>query len=63
MIGEANSADAYAKATDSTRRIVSATREYLQQWQRVKPDPEINPLMDLDCEKVATRRWAAGAGY
>lgn len=47
----------YAEATDSTRStryLVRATRDKGQDWQRVKPDPETNPLADLDCEKVPT---------
>jgi hypothetical protein len=30
-------------------------RNNARQWQRVKPDPETNPLADLDCEKIP--RW------
>ena len=34
--------------------MVRATRDSTRQWQRVKPDPETNPLADLDCAKVPT---------
>ena len=46
--------NAYAEATDGCRPLVRATRDSARQWQRVKPDPEINPLADLDCEKMPT---------
>ena len=34
--------------------LVIGTRDNAPQWQRTKPDPETNPLADLDCEKVPT---------
>jgi len=46
--------DEHAEATDSTRRLIRATRNKAQDWQRIKPDPEVNPLVELDCEKVPT---------
>ena len=54
MLTEEQAAAAYAEATDGCRRLVLATRDNASQWQRVKPDPETNPLADLDCEKVPT---------
>jgi hypothetical protein len=55
MFTEEDSAAAYAEATDSTRHLVRVTRDSARQWQRVKPDPEVHPLADLDCEKEPTR--------
>lgn len=52
MLTEEDRSDAYREATDSTRHLVRWTRDNARQWQRVKPDPETNPLADLDCEKV-----------
>ncbi len=46
-------ANAYAEVTDGCRRSLLDTRD--KDWQRVKPDPETNPLADLDCEKMP--RW------
>jgi len=40
--------------TDSTHDLVRWTRDNRQQWQRVKPDPEVNPLAELDWEKEPT---------
>lgn len=54
MSTKEQAANAYALATDGCRRSVIGTRDNAPQWQRVKPDPETNPLVDLDCEKVQT---------
>jgi hypothetical protein len=55
MLTEEQAANAYAEATDGCRRSLLDTRDKAQDWQRVKPDPETNPLADLDCEKMP--RW------
>ena len=55
--------NAYAEATDRCRRWIRDTRENPRTWQRVKPDPETNPLADLDYAKVPTHAWAAAAAY
>ena len=47
-------AAAYAEATDGCRDSLLRARDNARQSQRVKPDPETNPLADLDCEKVPT---------
>ena len=54
MLTEEQAAGAYEQATDGCRRLVRLTTDNAPQWQRVKPDPETNPLADLDCEKVPT---------
>ena len=54
MLSEEQAASAYEQATDGCRRSVLGTRDNALHWQRVKPDPETNPLADLDCEKVPT---------
>ena len=54
MLTEEQAAGAYREMTDSTRDLVRWTRDKAQDWQRVKPAPETNPLADLDCEKVPT---------
>jgi hypothetical protein len=54
MLTEQQAADAYREMTDSTRDLVRWAGEEPRQRQRVKPDPETNPLADLDCEKVPT---------
>ena len=46
--------DAYAEATDSTRRSVRWTRDNARREQRVKPDPETHPLAEFDYEEGAT---------
>jgi len=51
---EEDSAAAYADATDSTRRLVRATRDSARQWQRVKPDEETHALAELDYEEGTT---------
>ena len=63
MITEEKNADAYRAMTDSTRHLVRWTRDNARQEQRVKPDPETNPLAELDYEKEPTRWRAVGAGY
>lgn len=52
MLAEEQAAAAYEQATDGCRRSVLDTRGSAPHWQRVKPDPETNPLADLDCEKL-----------
>ena len=55
MLTEEQAASAYEEATDGCRRSVLGVRDNALRWQRVKPDPETNPLADLDCEKMP--RW------
>ena len=55
MLTEEQAAAAYQEATDGCRHSLVSTRDNARQWQRVKPDPETNPLADMDCEKVPTR--------
>jgi hypothetical protein len=52
MLTEEEAASAYEEATDGCRRLVCRTQGNARQSRRVKPDPETNPLADLDCEKV-----------
>lgn len=54
MLTEEQAASAYAEATDGCRPSLVGTRNNARQWQRTKPDPETNPLADLDCEKEPT---------
>jgi hypothetical protein len=54
MLTEEQAASAYELATDGCRHSSLGTRDNARQWQRTKPDPETNPLADLDCEKVPT---------
>jgi hypothetical protein len=54
MLTQEQAAGAYKEMTDSTRNLVRWTRDNARQWQRTKPDPETNPLADLDCEKEPT---------
>jgi hypothetical protein len=54
MLTEEQAANAYEEATDGCRRSVLVTRDNAPQWQRVKPDPEVNPLAELDYEEGAT---------
>jgi len=54
MLTEEQAAADYAHATDGCHRSVLGTRDNALPWQRIKPDPETNPLADLDCEKVPT---------
>jgi hypothetical protein len=63
MITEEQFAAAYADATDSTRHLVRWTRDNARREQRVKPDPETNPLAELDYEQEPTRGRTVGAGY
>ena len=53
-ITEEASAAAYAEATDGCRPSLVGTRDTARQWQRVKPDPETNPLAEIDWEKEPT---------
>jgi hypothetical protein len=55
MLTEEQAAAAYAETTDGCRPSALGTRDNARQWRRVKPDPETNPLADLDSEKVPTR--------
>jgi hypothetical protein len=63
MITEEQFAAAYADATDSTRDLVRWMRDNARREQRVKPDPETNPLAELDYEQEPTRGRTVGAGY
>ncbi len=54
MLTEEQAAADYADATDGCRDSLLGTRDNAQKSQRVKPDPETNPLSDLDCENVPT---------
>jgi hypothetical protein len=54
MLTEEQAAAAYELATNGCRPSVLGTRDNAPQRQRVKPDPETNPLADLDWEKEAT---------
>lgn len=63
MLTEEQAVAAYAAATDGCRRWVWDTRENARQWQRVKPDEELHPLAEFDCEKEPTHAWAAAAAY
>jgi hypothetical protein len=44
MLTEEQRAGAYREMTDSTRRLVRATRDNARREQRVKPDSETHPL-------------------
>ncbi len=48
-------ADADAEATDGCRYLIPPPSQIVRQSQRVKPDPETNPLADLDWEKEPKR--------
>jgi hypothetical protein len=54
MLTEEQASADYADAKDRCRRSLVGMRDNARQSQRVKPDPETNPLADLDCEKVPT---------
>ncbi len=54
MLTEEQASADYADAKDRCRRSLVGTRDNARQRQRVKPDPETNPLAGLDCEKVPT---------
>jgi hypothetical protein len=47
-------ASAYEEATDGCRHLVLGTRDNARTIHRVKPDPEVNPLAELDYEKEPT---------
>jgi hypothetical protein len=49
-----DSAYAYEEATDGCR-LVRTTSDNARQGQRVKPDEELHPLAEFDCEKESTR--------
>ena len=55
MLTEEEPAAAYEEATDGCRLSALGDRDNARQSRRVKPDPETNPLADLDCEKMQTR--------
>jgi hypothetical protein len=61
MLTEEQRADAYREMTDSTRHLVRWTRDNARQEQRVKPDPETNPLAELDFEKEPVLVVALGS--
>jgi hypothetical protein len=44
MLTEGQAASAYEQATDGCHNA--------RLWQRVKPDPETNPLAYVECEKI-----------
>jgi hypothetical protein len=54
MLTEEETAAAYEEATDGCRLWALGDRDNARQARRVKPDPETNPLADLECEKVPT---------
>ncbi len=54
MPAEEQTAAAYEEATDGCRHSLLGTADSARQLERVKPDPETNPLADLDSEKVST---------
>ena len=54
MLTEEQAANAYADVTDGCRHSVLATRDTARTIQRVKPDPEVNPLAQLDYKEWAT---------
>jgi hypothetical protein len=54
MLTEDQIASAYREMTDSTRHLVRWTQVNGLRQERVKPDPETNPLADLDWEKELT---------
>jgi len=53
MLTEQAAAD-YADATDGCRPSLVGTRDNARLWQRAKPDPETNPLAEIDWEKEPT---------
>jgi hypothetical protein len=55
MRAEEQAASAYERATDGCCRSVLGARDNAQQWQRIKPDEETNPLAGFDWEKEP--RW------
>jgi hypothetical protein len=63
MLTEEQAANAYEEVTDGCRRSIRATSDNARQWQRVKPDEELHPLAEVDCEKEPTHTWAAAAAY
>jgi hypothetical protein len=50
MMMEEERADAYREMT-GTRHLDRRTPDTVRRHQRVKPDPETNPLADIDWEK------------
>lgn len=54
MLTEEQAAADYADATGGCSHSLVGTLDNARQCQRIKPDPETNPLADLDCEKVPT---------
>jgi hypothetical protein len=61
--GDRDVADAYAEVTDGCRLLIAPASHIVRQTQRVKPDPETNPLAELDYEKEPTSFRAASPGY
>jgi hypothetical protein len=53
MLKKEDVASAYSDAADSTRSLVWVRHE-AQKRDRVKPDPEDNPLAELDYKEFAT---------
>jgi hypothetical protein len=54
VLTEEQAANAYEDATDGCRRLARLTGDNARLWQRVKPDPETNPLAYMECEKIPT---------
>ena len=54
MLTEEQASADYADAKDRCRLSALGDRDNAHQSRRVKPDPETNPLADLDCEKEPT---------
>ena len=63
MLTEEQAASAYEQATDGCRHSLLGTRDNAPRWQRIKPDEELHPLAEFDCEKEPTHAWAAAAAY
>jgi hypothetical protein len=53
MLTEKQAAEAYREMSDSTGDLLRV-RHDARRERRVKPDPEVNPLAELDYEKGAT---------
>lgn len=53
MLTEEQAAEAYREMTDSTRDLLRVRHDARREC-RIKPDPEVNPLAELDYEEGAT---------
>lgn len=58
-----DAADRYAEVTDGCRYLFPPVNHNVNRRQRVKPDPETNPLAEVDYEIEPIRSRAATAGY